>query len=220
MIVKLYNNQATEDVWIGITVSENSYSDPLSDSDIALLRGNSKVNQDIWSDPIKLIINDGTNDLTPAEGSEWIKGNYLHIIETPPFAAPLYRTKNDATSSIVEVSANSNEDVDFQITSEIYTSGGRLLVENAEFGDYITAEIHDKDEVIPEAYREALCEDHPTVAAYITKQWVCPSGGCEIDTRPLNAKITAGLYLRITYYAIDSGSTRNVAINYDLQKKL
>lgn len=145
------------------------------------------------------------------------------ITETPPFATPSYRTKHDATPSITSVTANDHVHIDFQLTAERYVSGGCLVVKNAQFGDYVTAEVYDKDSVIPEAYRAALCESWPVVALYTIKEWVRYQGDYtvhEIDTTPLNAKITAGLYLRVTYYAVDAGSTREILINYNLTKKL
>jgi hypothetical protein len=79
----------------------------------------------------------------------------------------------------------------------------------------------DVSSLIPEAYRAALCENWPVVAKYINKHWVNPGKpGQVIDTYPLNARITAGLALRITYTASNAGSSRKVGINYFLSKKL
>jgi len=219
-IIKLYNNTDSEQVWGGIAVDTASYSEPLSSFDLEILKENQKVNQDMWSEPVKLIINDGDNDLSCSEGSAYLKGDCTKITEIPPFAAPDYRTKDNATPSILTIEANSTGTIDFPIASELYVSGGDLIIENALLGDYVTAEVRDIDNLIPEAFREALCEDHPTVAKYIEKKWICPIHGCSIDTRPLNAKISQGLYLRVTYTAIDSGSDRKLGVNYRLTKKL
>ena len=146
-------------------------------------------------------------------------------VDNNPFAVPTYRTKLDATVDIVEIQINSNSAVDFKILEERYVSGGEMIVLNAEFGDYITAEVHDLDGVIPAPYRSALCENWPTISTYIVKKWVPAEGEGKItrqliDMRPLNAKITANIYLRVKYYAINSGSTRKLLVNYDLTKKL
>lgn len=151
---------------------------------------------------------------------DWLKGNLNCITDTPPFAKPTYRTKNNAISNIASVPINSSLNIDLLISEERYVSGGTMIVENATLGDYITAEVVDKDGAIPEAYRADLCENYPTVNIYVEKMWIDPQNPTILDTRPLNAKITAGLYLRITYYAINEGSTRKVAINYDMQKAL
>jgi hypothetical protein len=109
-------------------------------------------------------------------------------------------------------------------------SGGDLVIENAELGDYIVAQVEDLDGVIPSAYRAALCEAWPIVAKYINKSWVLvttpgtiQAGAItshSIDTYPLNAKITAGLYLCIEYHAVSTGLTRRVGAAYHLTKKL
>lgn len=144
-----------------------------------------------------------------------------HVKETTPFAKPEYRTKHAKNPSIITISPDTSETIDYQLTAERYISGGKVMVNNAEIGDYVTAEIYDKDGVIPAELRSSLCENWPTVARYIDGKWIDPN--ClmnEIDTYPLNAKISAGLYLRVTYYATSSGSDRKCGINYYLTKKL
>jgi len=141
-----------------------------------------------------------------------------------PFAVPTYRTKRNSTIELTVVPVGQSVDIDYYVTAERYAAGGTLLVENAVFGDYCIACVYDKDGVIPAPYRALMCENHPIVATYIEKEWVeVTINGIskhKIDTYPLNAKVTAGLYLRITYYAVNSGNDRRVAVNYYLTKKL
>lgn len=143
--------------------------------------------------------------------------------EPQPFAVPSYRTKLNATPNIITVAPNTNEDIDFQLTVERYVTGGSICVQNAQLGDYIEATVADIDEIIPSPYRAALCENWPVVATYIEKNWIEIQGefsNMKINTYPLNAKITAGLYLSIKYYAVNSGTDRKVAVNYHLTAKL
>ena len=147
-----------------------------------------------------------------------------------PFAQPTYRTKRNATTNLVSIAAGDNSDVAFVLTSERYVNGGCLIVENAEIGDYIVAEVEDVNGVIPAPYRTALCENYPVVSTYIEKEFVrvmtpgtVQAGAItvhEINTSPLNAKISANLCLCVHYYAVNSGLTRRLAINYHLTKKL
>lgn len=149
--------------------------------------------------------------------------------EPAPFAQPTYRTKMDAIPNIVSIEPNTTSNIDFLMSSEKYVSGGELVIENAEFGDYVVARVQDIDGVIPSQYR-ASCENWPIVNTYIEKSFVSvkmpgtlQQGAItcsKIDTYPLNAKISAGLYLRIEYHAVSSGLTRKVALNYFLTKKL
>ena len=156
--------------------------------------------------------------------------NVVAAVEPEPFAIPSYRTKRNATADIITIESGHTQTVDFKLTVERYVSGGCIVIENAEFGDYCTAEVIDIDGVIPAPYRSVLCENYPTVAIYIEKEFIkvktpgtITAGSVtqhEIDTYPLNAKITSGLYLRVTYIATSSGLDRRVCVNYYLTKKL
>ena len=140
-----------------------------------------------------------------------------------PFAYPEFRTKIDGTISSITCAPNTDEYSDYLLTAERYLSGGQMIIKNAEFGDWICAAVYDKDSIIPEAYRSSLCEAWPIVNQYVIKMWIRPDGETSeqvIDTKPLNAKITAGLYLRIGYHASAIGIDRELVINYDLTVKL
>jgi hypothetical protein len=175
---------------------------------------------------------DGLVDEHVNEPLEENEAKPVAVTEQPDpiaFAQPTHRTKRYATD-IVTIAKNTSEEIGFQLPSELWSMGGCLLVENAEFGDYVTASVYDVDSVIPEPYRAALCEAWPVVATYIVKAYVkveVPGtvqagsiSNIEVLTHPLIAKITAGLYLRLTYHAVDSGLTRRAAVNYYLLKKL
>lgn len=176
-----------------------------------------------------------TFDVTTAEQETYIKDwfyslndqpqrVYAEVQKTPPYAEPDYRTKLDATSELVVVSPGGSNITDYRMVEERYISGGQLVIKGAVFGDWFSAEVRDIDGVIPASYRASLCENWPIVAKYITRRWVTVGDGehsvVEVDTRPLNAKITANLYLRITYNAVSGGGDREIAMNYDLTKKL
>ena len=148
-------------------------------------------------------------------------------MDNNPFAVPTYRTKRSKTANMTVVAPGSSAVIDFILTQERYVSGGCIIVANAQLGDYVTAEVYDIYGGIPAAYRSALCENWPTVSRYIEGEWLAanPSntGGIsihEIDTHPLSAKITAGLSLRLTYFAVNEGVDRKFGVNYYLTKKL
>jgi len=144
--------------------------------------------------------------------------------EPQPFALPAYRTKRNATADLATCEPGASVDMDYKLLAERYVTGGELIIENAQLGDYITAAVEDIDGIIPVPYRTALCEAHPIISEYIEKAWILASGNTmtimTIDTYPLNAKISAGLYLCINYHAVNSGTTRKIGINYHLTKKL
>lgn len=137
------------------------------------------------------------------------------------FADPDYRTKWDGAPAIVDVPAGQAAPLDFQLSEERYISGGMAIVKNAELGDWVEGMIYDKDNVIPEPYRAATCEGHPVVNKYVLKMYINPlKGEGEIDTNPLSAKVSAGLYVRLIYHAINEGQTRKVVMNLKMSKKL
>ena len=143
--------------------------------------------------------------------------------DPPPFAQPTYRTKLNATADLLTVAPGANQDIQFKLTQERYVTGGAIIVKGAQLGDYVTAEVEDIDGLIPAPYRAALCESWPIISTYIEKQWVEVQGEytvMKINTYPLNAKISAGLYLCVHYYAAAGGSDRTVGVNYSLTKKL
>jgi hypothetical protein len=224
---KVKNNKEINDIWCGQEIISQEYYILQSIEEVNWAN-NSKVLSDIGSG--NLIVNNGINDITDtAEAINFLKN--LLPIETkvvsqivPPFAEPTYRTKFNAIDNIITVPVNESTVIDYRLTTEKYVSGGCIIIQNAEFGDYITAEVYDKDSIIPEAYRSFLCENWPSVCKYIEKQFlkVIDSSNCinEINTAPLNAKINAGLYLRVTYYPTNVGLDRNVCLNYYLTKKL
>lgn len=143
------------------------------------------------------------------------------LVDPSPFAKPEFRTKRSKTSGLVTIAPGESQNIDFLLTEELYTSGGALVFDGAELGDYVTASVYDKDGIVPAPYRPVLAEAWPVMGAYILGEWIQKgSGRHEINTYPLNAKITPGLYLRVTYTAVNSGSNRTVGVNYYLTKKL
>jgi len=160
-------------------------------------------------------IHDGNGAVSGiSEQLNWLKSYLPHTTEIekqPPFAEPLYRTKRSKTSEVLLVPPGATRSVDFILPSDLYVSGGCLIVKNGEFKDWVKASVYDYYSGIPEAYRSALCEDWPTVAEYIPGEWLKYLGEMytthDIDTYPLNAKITTGLSLRVTYTAHDGALT-------------
>lgn len=162
---------------------------------------------------------------------DWLKSNSnepkdVTITSQPDpiaFAQPTHRTKRNGDAAWTTASADSTTHSDYLITEERYVTGGGIILKNVKQGDYLKAEVRDIDGVIPEAYRSALCESHPTVAEYVIKRWLKPDDGYQeiiVDTYPLNAKISAGLYLRVSLVTSAEAGDREFVVNYHLTKKL
>lgn len=148
--------------------------------------------------------------------------------DAQPFAEPTYRTKHCKISAPVIIANGTSENIDYTLPAERYASGGSIVIKNGQFGDWIEASIQDPNGTIPAPYRAALCENWPTVAVYSEGQYIEVYDSNSIyhkqgiDTRPLVAKINAGLVLRVIYHAADiqGASSREVLVNYFLAKKL
>lgn len=171
------------------------------------------------------ILKDGGSDQTDFETNYKAKINLkIGNGESQPFSIPSYRTKRDAIAAPITCPKNTTTEILYPLTQELYTKGGCMIVKNPEFGDYVFAEVEDIDGVIPAPYRAAICEAWPVVAVYILKEFVEVNGSSlvvhRIDTQPLSAKITPGLYLSLHYVAVNAGLDREVAINYYMNKKL
>lgn len=221
------NNTASQDVWCGQGIEPAAYYE-IQSIELTKWQTDSKVLSDIGSG--NGVMNDGTSDITDVATAiaflrdEMIKDVKVTSQPDPvPFAQPTYRTKRDADTSWNTCAENTVTHSDFQLSAERYVSGGDIIFKDSKEGDYLSAEVRDVDGVIPVAYRAALCEAHPTVAVYINKLWIKPVSGygsINIDTYPLNAKISAGLYLRVSYHATSEAGDRKMAVNYHLTKKL
>jgi hypothetical protein len=158
------------------------------------------------------------------EAVQWLKNETIKTVvsQTPAFPAPDYCLKHNAIAA-TECEPNESVNCDYCVSSERYIFGGEGLIENAEVGDYFTACIYDKDSVLPEEMRSEV-EDWPIVSTYVEKQWIMTS---KVDHARLvchcpllAAKISGGLYVRITYTAANSGTTRKILSNLFLAKKL
>lgn len=223
--MQIKNIDTVEHLWGGIIIQPNTTYTSASVEEDKKFGNDSSFITDLSAGKAQVIDNGIIiTDIATALGLLRKEINYVYVKETPPFAEPLYRTKRDKTSQWTVCPANQSTVLDFQLTADRYVTGGKIIYKNSKEGDYITAEIHDTNGVIPAPYRAALCEAWPTVAQYINN-WVEPTeldkyGSEKIDTYPLNAKISAGLFLRVTYHSSAVEGDRKVAVNYNLTKKL
>jgi hypothetical protein len=148
----------------------------------------------------------------------------VDVQKTPdpaPFATPSFRTKWDASPDVVTTAENQTVVMDYTMTEERYAHGGSIIFEGTKIGDKLEAMIVDPNGVIPEPFRAIVCEDYPIVAQYIYRHYLPAGEGVrELNTYPLNAKITPGLVLRVTIHTCSTPGTRKFATNYLLTKKL
>lgn len=141
-----------------------------------------------------------------------------------------YSAMNDCISGTAAI--NTTTDIDYEVvnqTGESYTykylKGGLIFGDNILAGDYIEVEIIDLDGFgvtagwYSQAEFDAMGNEY-VVKHYIAKRYVHPTCSyANSITAETPGKIPVGLYIRFKYTAINSGSTRNIFINLDLQNK-
>lgn len=74
--IKIKNLQSIDDVYNGQLISASGYHTIQCEFERMSFANDEKINEHLWSSPAKILINDGTNDLTDkATGERWLKGN-------------------------------------------------------------------------------------------------------------------------------------------------
>lgn len=105
-----------------------------------------------------------------------------------------------------------------------YIKGGTIFGDNIVLGDWAKFQVVDKDGWLVAAGvldQQTFDAIKPVVLKeYVVKQYVHPT--CAVtNTREADSpgKVPVGTYLRCQYNAVNSGTTRKIVINYDIQNK-
>lgn len=107
---------------------------------------------------------------------------------------------------------NSTTNIDFKVTVDnIFINGGLILYKNANWGDYITAQVVDIDNVLGYGANLVLQE-------YITKWYVHPDDKELKILLDYAGKIPINTYLRIKYTSTGVVTDVDIAVNYALHK--
>lgn len=105
---------------------------------------------------------------------------------------------------------DSTTNIDYKVTGDNeYVQGGQILFKNAEWGDYIKAQVVDVDNVLGYGANTVLNE-------YIHKRYVHPDlKKSELEV-PYAGKVPQNTYLRIVYVSVGAVLNVNVAVNYKI----
>jgi hypothetical protein len=153
-----------------------------------------------------------------------VSGNFVEVVKLPesqPFSAPTFRTKRDSSETILEMIESETKEIILEINEERFIHGGEIVFVGSKIGDYFEAEVCDPNGVIPEDIRSTICENWPIVTKYVNRQWLPDGSGLlQVVTKPLNAKIPQGLFLKILFKTCQKLGQREFGVNYYLTKKL
>lgn len=104
---------------------------------------------------------------------------------------------------------NTTTDFDFKIEStSICLNGGQIIYQNANWGDYVTAQVVDKDGVYAPA--------GTVLNEYIIKRYLLPANGKEMVCLEYGSIVPINAYLRLKYTSTSATTDVDVAINYYL----
>lgn len=122
------------------------------------------------------------------------------------------RNKFDYTENgtIGTATKNTTTDLDFKVTgAKEYVQGGQILFQDANWGDYITAQVVDVDNVLGYGAGTVLNE-------YIKKRYISPTMGHSELEVPYAGLVPQNTYLRIKYISTGTSTDVKVAVNYSL----
>lgn len=130
------------------------------------------------------------------------------------FATPDFMFGGD--SILATVTKNSTTNVDFLIPGSAgtfkYVNGAIVFTKDAVFGDYASAVIIDKNNILGYGLNTIL-------ATYITRWYINPGSEFSIET-PYAGKLLAGLFIRLAYTSVGLTTDPTMAVNYRLHTPL
>jgi len=104
-----------------------------------------------------------------------------------------------------------NQNIDLAMTDDVFVTGGKLRVKNANFGDTVCLQVVDVNNVLGFGANLVL-------AQFITNWGLVDDQEQQFDEdSPYPAKVPAGLYLRLVYTSTGTVAP-NVIMNWDLHK--
>jgi hypothetical protein len=116
------------------------------------------------------------------------------------------------STGLVTVTKTTTQDIDYKLTENLYLDGGELNTKDAEFGDKVTAQVIDIDNILGYG------------ANFVVKTWLvewglCNMGTCKILT-DYKGYVLKDLYLRIKYTSVGTTNDVKVIVNYKLHRAI
>ena len=156
-------------------------------------------------EPPKSDRNQFTADRTDFETNYKAASNLPCGVKLQPFALPLVAFSADAISQTI--TAGQVQNIDFHLVSTKDVYGVQYYAKNATFGDFVSFQVIDIDNVLGFGANTVL-------KTFVNKWFIMVNELVDI-TLPLASTIPAGLYIRIIYTS--TGLTDvNIVVNYYL----
>lgn len=215
-MIQVKNNKITVDTWCGMMIEPTAYYE-LQDQELGRWQNNSKVLTDISSG--NLIINNGTVDITDvASAINCLKQilpqdtDGLPLVTLSAFSnANNFRFRGASFTGTAV--ASSTSDIDFKITECRWINGGCLILRNHAFGDSITFQIVDVDNIL--GYGANTVVDEFIKDFYLDDE----KHGQDSIMLDYPARIPINLYMRLKYTSVGNTNV-DVKCNLFLHKKI
>lgn len=115
-----------------------------------------------------------------------------------------------ASAALAVATKNATTNLDHKITKDnSYLNGGRFIYQNAEWGDFISCQIVDVDNILGYGAGTVL-------KTYIEKWYIHPNETHAVCELPYAGHVPKNLYLRVKYTSVGTTNDVNMAINYHL----
>ena len=213
--MKVKNNKITTDTWCGMMIEPAAYYE-LQSIELGRWQNNSKVLTDIASGD--LIINNEIADITDValainclKGIELQDTDGVPLVTLSPFSNPgNFRFRGTSFSGTA--TAGVTTDIDILISEVRWINGGCLILKSHAFGDSITFQIVDKDNIF--GYGAGTVLDEFIKDFYMNDQ----SQAQDQIMLDYPARLPANIYMRLKYTS--TGATNvDVKCNLFLHKK-
>lgn len=114
----------------------------------------------------------------------------------------------------VTAGANSDTNLDYAMPEDRLISGGTLLAKGSKFGDHITFQVIDIDNILGYGANTVLNE-------FVTSWYMTDDSQQQVSLEiPYPAKVYQGLYIRLVYHNTNLLTSVQVCINYLMHKVL
>lgn len=136
----------------------------------------------------------------------------LQLTNTVDMSSKVVNFNGQGVKGVVD--ANTTASIDLKMLDDNFITGGMLSVKDAAFGDTVTLQVIDKDNILGYGANVVLRQ-------FITNWYIMSDTQLQLNLDlSYPAKVLSGLYLRAVYTSTSESVSPVVVINYYLHKAL
>jgi hypothetical protein len=214
-VIKIKNLQDVTDFYEFVNINSGEYYTIADEHERQRIADSLKVYQHLFSDPAKILINDGNSDLTnPIDGLCWLKSDIdkVKIDYEPAFTSKttidghkLFRRKHGFS---ITIPANSSNEVKFNVPYPM-AKINKAEVVGGHIGDYVDFKVYDTPSGDISGYPDVLLNQFG-FNVYIAE-------GFYEDVSNYDADLIEDMKVGVTYYNTSSSQV-TIYINLTLHQ--